>query len=225
MANWIKKSKSLANISTNNFWWIDGNIFIDDVDLNALGLAGDIPKLKISSTLLLPRFLTDEFLKVFECGSFDTIIWPGNGSRAVKKLLGVNGGIEVSAKRIGYGANVSAQVAEFTVPVGKSIIVIDDVISSGVTALEVYRTGKLQAVSLGAWLMQAPRDSSLKSYNNIFVGVVVRGRNGRVPVNSLSTFIENIDVLSDYAHRYAENISEFMEFFAWLREEGVSSVV
>jgi len=222
--DWIAKSKSLLNIITENFWWVEGSIFIDDIDLEGLGLSTDIPKLKMGSLLLSPQFLTVELSKVFRPNNFDIIIWPGNGAKIVKKFLEVKGGVEVSAKRVGYGDNVSAQVSDFIVPTSKSVMVVDDVISSGVTALEVFKKGKLQLASLGAWLMQAPKNSSLKCYSNIFTGVVIRGPNGRVPANSLSTFIEKTDVLSSYAYRYAEKPEDFIEFFIWLREEGVNCV-
>lgn len=224
--NWMEKvKKTLNNIRAENFWWLEENLFIDDIGLEELGLGADIPKLKTGSVLLSPHFLTEQLLKVFRPSDFDVMVWPGRGARTVKKFLNIQGGVEVFAERVGYGSSVSAQVSGFLVPPEKSVVVLDDVVSSGATALEVFEKGKLSSASLAAWVMQVPRVGSLKCYSDIFAGIVIRGPKVRIPVNSLSTFIEKKEILSGYASRYAEDTKEFIEFFAWLQEEGVTRVV
>ena len=220
--SWQEKVKNrLPNLEANEFWWVKGNIFIDDIGLENLGLSNDIPKLKMPYQVLTPELLNKSLLKVLQLDSFQVIIWPGEGAKVVRKSLGIVDGLWVAAKRIGY-KDPDADVADFSVPLDQRVIIIDDVIASGVTALKVYQKGKLKKACLAAWIMQNPTDTILRCYENIFTGFVVRGDNGKVPINSLSTFLEKPEILEDYSGRYALNPQEFVEFFNWLKEEEVS---
>jgi len=218
--SWQEKVKNrLPNLIAGKFWWVKGNIFIDDLGLDELGLSNDLPELKVSAHIFTTATLNVLLLQVFQPELFSTIIWPGKGAKVVQKSLGLKG-INIIAKRIGY-ENPYAEVTAFQAPKGE-IVVIDDVIASGITALEVWRCGNLKRASLVAWIMQSPHDAALRCYEKIFVGLLVRGDNGQVPINSLSTFLERQEVLEDYAQRYARDASEFIEFFVWLKKEGVS---
>lgn len=218
--SWQEKVKNkLPNLTVGQFWWVQGNILIDDIGLEELELSADIPALQVSTDVLTPATLNALLLKVFQLELFPMMIWPGEGAKVVQKSLGWPGGMHVAARRIGY-ENPVASVADFQAPKGK-VAVIDDVISSGATAFEVWRKGQFKDASLAAWIMQSPRDANLRCYQKIFVGLIVKGNRGKVPINSLSTFLENSAVLDDYALRYARNREECKAFFTWLKKEGV----
>lgn len=218
--SWQEKIRNrLPNLVVGKFWWVQGNIFIDDLDLGELGLSNDIPELKVSMHILTPATLNVLLLQVFQPASFPTMIWPGEGAKVVQKSLNL-GGINIAAQRVGY-INPHAKVPAFEAPLGE-VAVIDDVITSGATALAVWQQGNLKRASLAAWIMQSPHDAFLRCYEKVFVGLLVRGDNGKVPINSLSTFLKRQEVLDDYAKRYAACVQEFTDFFVWLKKEGVS---
>jgi len=219
--SWQEKVKNrLPNLVAGKFWWVKGNIFIDDLGLDELGLGNDIPKLKVPAHILTPATLNSLLLQFFQPELFSTIIWPGEGAKAVQKSLDL-GGINIAAQRIGF-ESPRVEVAFFQVIAEGKIAIVDDVVASGATAIAVWSQGNFKRASLVAWIMQSPHDAALRCYEKIFVGLLVRGDNGQVPINSLSTFLERQEVLEDYAQRYARDASEFIEFFVWLKKEGVS---
>lgn len=224
--SWQEKVRNrLPNLVVNEFRWVRGNIFIDDIGLDQLGFNNnDIPELKAPSQLLTPGMLNNLLLKIWQPELFQTIIWPGKGAKFMQCTLGIAKGINIAAERLGY-KNPEAWIAEFHVPKDSNIAVADDVVSSGVTARRVHEKGKLIKASLAAWIMQNPSDILLRCYEKIFIACLVRGDNGKVPINSLSTFLEKSEVLEDYAKRYARNAQEFIEFFAWLKKEGLGREV
>lgn len=218
--SWQEKVKNrLPNLVVGEYWWVHGNIFIDDLGLSGLGLAQDIPKLKVSCQVLSPADLNVILRKILPLDEFSFFIFPGRGAQYLKKMWGLSG-IMVQARRTGFDPP-RVEVEGFVTPENKKILVLDDVISSGLTALEVMRKGHLQNAALAAWIMQSPHNPSLCCYQVIFVGYLVRSEAGKVPVNSLSTFLERPEVLGRYAQKYAQNPAEFQEFFTWLFKEGL----
>lgn len=223
--SWQEKVRNrLPNLVVNEFWWVKGNIFIDDIGLDQLGFSNDIPELKAPSQILTPDMLNDLLLKIWQPELFQTIIWPGKGAKFMRCTLKIAQGVNIAAERLGY-KNPEAWIADFQAPKDSNIAVVDDVVSSGITARRVYEKGKLTKASLAAWIMQNPSDILLRCYEKIFIACLVRGDNGKVPINSLSAFLEKSEVLEDYAKRYACNAQEFIEFFTWLKEEGLGREV
>lgn len=222
--SWLETVRNrLPGLRFGDSWWVGGNILIDDIGLNKLGLEDDIPATDTPVYILAPQFLNSLLFEVFNPKDYEVIVWPREGARTVKKSLGLDKGIEVVAKRYDY-KNPKATVKRFSVKPGKTVAVIDDIICSGVTALEVFKKGGLKEnrAFLAAWIIQTPEDRRLRCYEKILSGLLVRGPRGKVPINSLSAFIERAEVLRDYAARYAQDEDEFVWFFNWLREEGVS---
>lgn len=221
---WIEKAKRrLPGLCFAESWWIHGNILIDDIGLAKIGLENEIPPmLNVPVLTVSPEILNDLLFRVFDPYCYEEIIWSGEGSKIVKNSLSLERGIEVSAKRHGY-KNPNAEVDEFIVSPERTVAVIDDVVSSGVTALEVFKKGELGKVRLAAlsvWIMQPPRDKSLRCYNGgVFAGALVHGPNGKIPVNSLYALVKRPEVLKDYSERFAKKYEEFTWFFRWLDKE------
>jgi hypothetical protein len=220
--SWQERAlNKLPNLNVVAFWWLEGSIMIDDVGLEECGIdVLDIPELKFPLHLLNPLQLTNQLLCKLNITDYDDYIWPGTGAFLIRETLGLKTrGLSVKAQRLGY-KDPKAEVEEFKKPGGK-IIVIDDVISSGQTAYEVFQKGKLGVADLACWIMQPPENSLLQCYRNIYASLLVRGRKGKVPINSFSTFLRKEEILLDYANRYSKDPIEFIEFFSWLKKEGI----
>lgn len=220
--SWREKALGrLPNLNAFAFWWVEGNILIDDIGLKHYGIvASDIPSLSEPLYLLNADDLTDQLFTILHVNEYDNFIWPGEGSLLIRKCFGLEEkGLYVKAKRLGYHGPV-ADVEEFARPAGK-LIVIDDVVSTGQTAYQVLNKGKLQNADLACWIIQYPKDLLLQCYQKIYASFLVRGKKGKVPINSLSTFLKRNDILLDYAQRHSNNPQDFMDFFSWLIKEGI----
>ena len=217
-------ANKLPKLVVGEYWFVyDANIFIDDIGLGKLGFVPDLLEMFGHSAQILDlSFLNEKLLNAFKPDDFDVFVFPGRGAQTVKGSLGFKG-IDVKAKRIGL-RNPRADVEKFHSPQSKSVVVVDDVVSSGVTAKEVFDQGDLHKASLAVWLMQDPRDNLLGCYENIFTGFLVKGNKGRVAINSLSTFIEDSEIRNDFARRHSRNFQGFVDFFETLEELEVCRV-
>lgn len=156
-------------------------------------------------------WLVDELKKLVDFQSYDSFIWPGRGGKLIRdslSFLGKVGIIEVPAKRIGL-KDPKVIVESFQAPKGK-VAVIDDVISSGTTAVGIYQQGNLKKADLITPIMQCPEDCKLKYYEQIFAAFLVRGPQGKIPINSISTFLTNSSVLESYADRFCAKPEDLM---------------
>ncbi len=218
-------ANKLPKLVVGEYWFVyDANIFIDDIGLGRLGFVSDLLEIfGYSAQILDLSFLNEKLLSVFKPDDFDVLIFPGRGAQTVKASLGLIRGIDVRAKRIGL-RNPRAEVEKFYCPQSESVVVIDDVVCSGVTAKEVFDQGDFNKASLAVWLMQDPRDNLLSCYQNIFTSFLVKGNKGRVAINSLATFIENSEIRKDFALHYSRNVQGFVDFFETLEELEVCRV-
>jgi len=217
-------ANKLPKLVVGEYWFVyDANIFIDDIGLSELGFVPDLLEIFGRSAQILDlSFLNEKLLNVFKPDDFDVFVFPGRGAQTVKGSLDLKG-IDVRAKRIGL-RNPRVELERFYCPQSENVVVVDDVVSSGVTAKEVFKQGDLNKASLAVWLMQDPRDNRLSCYQNVFAGFLVKGNKGRVAINSLSTFIEDSEIRKDFAQRYSRNFQGFVDFFETLEELEVSRV-
>lgn len=157
------------------------------------------------------------------------LVFPGNGSNYPRKLSPIcqefpkTAGIY--AKRFWMPGTDPVVVAglifpdRFLILEIKTVVVVDDVISSGLTMQKIHRnnawrfpTAKWVGVS---WMAQVPSmkaKSGVNGYERIATGCVVGKSNGegKVPINSLSTFRENSEIAQSYARRHFKNPSAFL---------------
>jgi hypoxanthine phosphoribosyltransferase len=122
----------------------------------------------------------------------------------------------VDAHRVGY-KNPVIVVDSFDVP-QHSIAVVDDVVSSGDTAVKVFEKIK-RPITLATWVLQYPRDLRLAVYESIYASVCVCGEKGKVPVNSILTFLQKPEVAQSYAMRFCKNPDDFFVSLELIREE------
>jgi hypothetical protein len=160
-------------------------------------------------------------------------VFPGNGANYARKLSkSVSGvrGVSVFAKRFWEpGKDPIAIVG--TIPVETflvldvtTVLVIDDVISSGQTMRKLYRNNTWRfprARWVGAsWASQVPhtkpRDvSGIAGYQSIFTSCLITSpQQKRVPINSLSTLRQDVEIARQYAQRHFKKPIDFLSAIA-----------
>ena len=158
-------------------------------------------------------------------------VFPGNGSNYPYKLSILcqkSFGTNVFAKRIWQPGTDPFVVVDpifpniFLILNIKTVLVVDDVISSGSTLQKLYEKNSWrfpQAKWIGvSWVSQIPQakaKSGVKGYEYIETACVVGKSNGsRVPINSLSTLRQNPEIAKGYAHRHFKNPEEFLRLIS-----------
>ena len=161
------------------------------------------------------------------------LVFPGNGATIVKQYLEKVDPVWLRrwpyqglpyARRYWSPGECPFAVVSRIVPgvfVGiKDVVVIDDVVSSGETIRKLYRKNHEfipQAKWWAAcWVKQAA--AVTKNYVDVFATKTVGTGKRKVPINSLSTLIENEEIAKSYAFRNLEEQAEaFLEIFKYLR--------
>jgi len=151
-------------------------------------------------------------------------VFPGNGSNYPKKLTRSWRQFpftSVSAKRIWSPGNNPVALVGQVIPSRpvilefKTIIVVDDVISSGITMRQIYKKNSWR-FPIAEWLafswISQSLESGIKGYKEINVSSLVEGINkAKVPINSLSTLRSNSEILNSYARRHFISPGKFIE--------------
>lgn len=160
-------------------------------------------------------------------------VFPGDGASHVQSLLRPPflPAAPVTAKRwwspgddpFVYAAEIMPQ--RFLAPEFRRLVVIDDVISSGQTMERLWERSAWKfprACWVGAcWVAQVPRTrclSGVRGYESIRAAVVVEGPSGkRVPINSLSTLVEDVDIAESYMSRHCRRPEQLATILKQLR--------
>lgn len=154
-------------------------------------------------------------------------VFPGNGSNYPRKLSRIcqkMGGASVFAKRFwqpGTDPIVTAGVILpdiFLITNVETVVVVDDVISSGLTMQKVRENNAwrfTRAKWLGvSWVAQIPQmraKSGVNGYVRVATACVVGKTNGtRVPVNSISTLRQDRKIATSYAERHFRRPDVFL---------------
>jgi len=164
------------------------------------------------------------------------LVFPGNGSCFVRQTLSNKitndfSWTSIFAKRGWYDdKNPLAIVGEImpkrTLILGiKRVLVIDDVISSGITMRKIYQRNYWkfpQADWLAAtWLMQSPRTkapSGVKGFKKVLTTILVQGSQGkRVPINSLSTLVQEREIAENYAQKHFFHPEQFIQIIQTIK--------
>lgn len=161
------------------------------------------------------------------------VVLPGNGAGIVKKFINKENSSWLCkwpwksfphAKRSWIpGENPQAFVGRINpgVLVGiKTVIVIDDVISSGETIRKLRKENEIfipmaewQAVT---WVMQEAVVT--KGFTTVFATKTVGVKERKVPINSLSTLVECREIAESYARRNFSSLAEtFLKIISGLR--------
>lgn len=169
---------------------------------------------------------TEEILSEMIRPDYKTLfVFPGAGSGYPRKLSRIcqeSNGVDIYAKRLWQpGSNPVVTVGELPEHIDttvKRIVVVDDVISSGLTMQKVHEnnTWRFPAVKWDAvsWVAQIPRvkaESGVNGYERVATACVVGKTNGgRVPINSLSTLRQNREIAASYAERHFRRPDAFL---------------
>jgi hypothetical protein len=156
------------------------------------------------------------------------LVFPGNGSNYPRKLSKIckefSNGFGVPAKRFwAPGTNPTVEVGVILPEIFlnltvKTIVVVDDVISSGLTMQKLHQKNAWRfpaAKWLGAsWISQTPQmraESGINGYEQVGAGYVVQKTNGgKVPINSLSTLRQQPKIAKSYAESHFKNPRGFL---------------
>ena len=161
------------------------------------------------------------------------LVFPGNGACFVKDSL-PNEIVEkfsqtsVFAKRGWYDTKNPLVVVGEIMPQHllmldvEKILVIDDVISSGSTMRKLYNRNHYKFPRAdwfaATWLMQYPRTktpSGIKGFRKIITMILVEGKQGqRVPINSLSTLLQDSEIAENYAVAHFKKPMAFLKLLA-----------
>lgn len=139
-------------------------------------------------------------------------IYPGESAQRIKSL-GFSDRFysqEVFAKRIWYPGTEPVILVHSLGwgihPEVENVVVVDDVISTGAT-VALVRERNYWKFPRAAWYAASPitRKEKIKNFKKIFSCEVVRDMNGKkVPINSLSTLIDNLTIRQSYFARNFE---------------------
>jgi len=160
-------------------------------------------------------------------------VFPGNGSNYPRKLSRVCqkfAGASVYAKRfwqpgtdpiVTVGDIILSDISFATTV--KTVLVVDDVISSGLTMQKVHQNNAwrfTEARWVGAsWVSQIPRmkaKSGVNGYEYVTTACMVGKINGgKVPINSISTLRQQQEIAKSYAQRHFEKPEEFLHLIGY----------
>lgn len=158
------------------------------------------------------------------------LVFPGNGANYPKKLSRICEEFpqttSVYAERFwvpGTDPVVTAGLIfpdTFLILKIKTVVVVDDVISSGLTMRKIHENNawKFPAAKwIGtAWISQLPLGKFVGNYKEVRVSCMVRKSTGnhgnqKVPINSLSTLRKNREIADSYARRHFKKPSAFLD--------------
>lgn len=170
-------------------------------------------------TLVSPEMLSETLRQMLEPELNESdpklLVFPGNGGCKVRQLCSSFESFcqtTVPAKRVwNPGSDPAALVGGLDdrrlLIFEKKVVVVDDVISSGATLRLVHernswRTPRASWIA-ASWLSQLPRKGyPLDRYARFYTALLVENPLGqRVPINSLSTLVEDKEIAADYARR------------------------
>lgn len=147
------------------------------------------------------------------------LVFPGNGSNYPRKLSRIcqeSDSANVCAKRFWQpGTDPIVMTGRilpdiFLITNVKTVVVVDDVISSGLTMQKVHQNNvwrftraKWMGVSWVAQIPQMKARSGVKGYELVSTACMVgKASGGRVPVNSISTLRHQREIAESYAQRH-----------------------
>lgn len=155
------------------------------------------------------------------------MVFPGNGSRypySLSPICQAMSGAWVPARRLWIPGSDPIVMAGliwpkiFLATEVKTILVVDDVISSGKTLEKLYQNNSWrfpQARWIGlSWVAQIPQvkaPAGVRGYDLVETVCVVGRTNGaRAPINSISTLRQNPERAKSYAERHFVQASQFL---------------
>lgn len=237
----MESLERFSRLSYAKYLYADGCCMLVDVPLDTCVME-ELKRLRTIDgkelVFLYARQLANDlevFLENLVAGERDILfVFPGNGAnypKFVSKICKEARGVGVFAKRIWAPGSDPVAVAGTIMPElflnmrVQTIIVVDDVISSGQTMYKLHRNNAWRFTRAkwiaATWVAQIPQMKALSGvngYDRSVVACVVEGPNKRrVPINSLSTLREQPAIAQNYASRHFADYRRFIDLIA---EEG-----
>jgi hypothetical protein len=222
----MESLKRFKQLSFSKYLYIDGRIILIDVPLE-LCVKEEMRYLKTVDGKDLVFLETEQLAKDLERFLEEIIgkekdvlfVFPGNGAnypKSISKICQEATGVGVYAKRIWTPGSDPFAVAGSIMPevflnlFVQTIVVVDDVISSGQTMYKLHRgngwrfpRAKWIAATWVAQIPQMKAASGVNGYDRSVIACMVEGPNKRrVPINSLSTLREQPAMAENYAKRH-----------------------
>lgn len=234
----MESLKRFGRLSCAKHLFVEGRVILVDVPLNS-DIAEAMSCMKTVDGKDLIFVWAEElavglegFLKELVSNEKNVLfVFPGNGSnypKSTSKICQESSGVGVFAKRMWTPGSDPFAVAGTIVPevflnlCVQTIIVVDDVISSGQTMYKLqkgnaWRFPRAKWVA-ATWIAQVPQmkaPSGVCGYDRLFAACVVEGPNKRrVPINSLSTLREQPAMAESYAKRHFPDWQMFLSLIS-----------
>jgi len=230
----MESLKRFSQLSYAEYLYTDGRIILVDVPLDSCVKERmrhlktvDGKDLVLLETKQLANNL-ERFLEELIGKEKDILfVFPGNGSnfpKSVSRVCQEASGVGVYAKRIWTPGSDPFAVAGTIMPevflnlFVQTIVVVDDVISSGQTMYKLHRGNEWRfprAKWIAAtWVAQIPQmkaSSGVNGYDRSIIACIIEGPNKRrVPINSLSTLREQSAMAENYANRHFSDPYAFL---------------
>jgi hypothetical protein len=156
------------------------------------------------------------------------MVLAGNGAARVGSFfqtdwLGQWQYVAISAKRIWLPGQdpkaVSGRIHSSMLLGVKNVVILDDVISSGVTIQKIREVNVpwIPGASWHAAVWVAQRAANVRGFSSTFAVTEVGDRNTKTPLNSISTLVAEPEIASSYAKRNFPDPTKFLELLAGLR--------
>ena len=104
-------------------------------------------------------------------------------------------------------------------PLEGDVVIVDDVVSSGTTVSKIRNRNAIWMPKarwhVAVWIKQ--HACRLRGFESVYAGIEVGDNTRRVPINSLSTLINNVEVAESYARRNFPNHAAFLAALEELR--------
>jgi len=174
---------------------------------------------KLGFTVVDAREMTKRFVQWDGWTGFDRrstlLIFPGNGANIIKKCLPKKWldqwqWVGLSAKRYwepGQDPVVFVGVVDKMILGIRNVVVVDDVISSGMTVKKVRRVNDpwIPGTRWHAATWVAQRAASLRGFDQLMAVEEAGEKNRKASVNSLSTFVVDEEIACSFAKRKLTN--------------------
>lgn len=163
-------------------------------------------------------------------------VFPGNGAKDFFNRLAVLGvnfpkSLDIFASRIWQRGHqpvvtVNWRVIENLDSICR-VVIIDDVVSSGETILQVKKSSPDLLKRLNwqtvCWVFKhSAQDQIKKEFVSVETDILGKRINGRLAINSFSTLTKRHDVLESFAQTHAKNPTEFCLMVSSLSKDGLN---
>ena len=161
--------------------------------------------------------------------STSLLVFPGNGASIARGFFSEQWLSKwrlssVHAKRIWAPGEPPCAIVSRIYPNGfllniRDIVIVDDVVSSGVTARKLRQVNApwIPAAQWHVVCWMSQRAANVRGFVSMYSAVEVGDSNRKAPINSLSTLLKEVEIAESYARRNFLNPEAFLKLLQELR--------